>query len=542
MASQALNGTWLDKAVGFLAPQRGLRRLRARIAFDMLARHYEAASPGRRTQGWRRTSADANTALSSALSRLRENARDLVRNNPHAKAAVRSITAHTIGWGIEPKVKSQRAMDAWKEWADSTACDSDGRHDFAGLQKLAWRTVVESGEVLIRRRRRLMDDGLPLPVQLQVLEPDYLDTAKTGLRLANGGRIISGIEFNIIGQRVAYWMFAEHPGADMFGAVPTSYRVPAENVIHCFHQDRPGQVRGASWFAPVILKLKDWDEYDDAQLMKQKIAACLAVITSDTDGSAAPLGTADEQQQPQTDSLEPGMILNVSPGRSVDVVEPPRVGEFRDYSQVTLRSIAQGVGCTYEDLTGDYTDMPFSAARMSRLAHWANVDDWRWQTAIPQLCQPVWDWAMEAATILGRGTDEVPTWTAPPMPMVEPDKEGLAYQRNVRIGLQSLSEAIRERGYDPKALLQELADDFKLLDKLGLILDCDPRKTTQAGNPVTLSSAVEPLNETAKPKPGKPTNGEAEDEDEDDDAGTYAKPKPGGNDGGKAKRHRKQGA
>jgi capsid protein len=69
---------------------------------------------------------------------------------------------------------------------------------------------------------------------------------------------------------------------------------------------------------------------------------------------------------------------------------------------VTLRAIATGLGLTYEDLTGDYTNMPFSAARMSRLRHWARVvDDWRWRLLIPQFCDPVWDWAMEAAVIMG---------------------------------------------------------------------------------------------------------------------------------------------
>ncbi len=47
--------------------------------------------------------------------------------------------------------------------------------------------------------------------------------------------------------------------------------------------------------------------------------------------------------------------------------------------------------------------------------------------------------------------------------------------------ISSLSEAIRERGYKPDALLRELAADFKKLDALGLTLDSDPRKMTQAG-------------------------------------------------------------
>jgi capsid protein len=140
---------------------------------------------------------------------------------------------------------------------------------------------------------------------------------------------------------------------------------------------------------------------------------------------------------------------------------------------------------TYEDLTGDYARMPFSAARMSRLRHWGRVEDWRWRTLIPQFCEPAWEWAMEAAVIAGLiGADPGRAeWTAPPPPLVDPVNEGLAYQRNIRTGIMSLSEALRERGYDPRMVLDEIAADNALLDKLGLILDSDARNTTQSGSP-----------------------------------------------------------
>jgi lambda family phage portal protein len=482
--------TWLDKAVGYLSPQRGLRRIRARVAADLLARHYEGASVGRRTQGWKRTSSDPNAAMGASLSRLRDNARDLVRNNPHASRAVSTIANQVVGWGIiaQPAMNNPLAEAAWNSWALTPACDADGRHDIYGLQKLVMRTAAESGEVLVRRRFRLPSDGLPLPLQLQLLEPDYIDTSRTGIVLPNGGRIIHGVEFDAIGKRVAYWLFREHPGASLSmwtsGSIAgNSVRVDAANILHIYHQDRVGQVRGPSWFAPILLKLKDYDEYDDAQLMKQKIAACLAVLTSDVDGTAAPLGTADETTDPQIDSLEPGMIMNVPPGRSVTVVDPPRVNEFNSYAEITLRTIAAGIGVTYEDLTGDYTDLPFSAARMSRLSHQARVDDWRWRTLIPQFCDPVWRWAMEAAVIMSLVRDPAPgaAWTPPPMPYIDPEKEGLAFVRNVRGGSQTLSESLRERGYDPDKVLREYAADNAKLDKLKIILDSDPRKTTQAG-------------------------------------------------------------
>lgn len=469
--------SWVDRALHYLAPQFALKRLRARAAHDLLQRHYEAAAMGRRTQNWYRTATDANAAVGPNLARLRDAARDLVRNNPYAEAALATIVDHTVSWGIVPAARH----DAWTAWAESTAIDADGVHDLAGLEKLVVRTVVESGEVLVRRRWRRLEDNLPLPLQLQVLEPDFLDTLKDQT-LPNGGRIIQGVEFDPLGRRVAYWLFRSHPGASTLSTstFSTSYRVPATDVLHVFKASRPGQVRGPSWFAPVLLRFKDFDEFEDATLMKQKIAACLAVLTSDVDGSAPALGSTDPNS-PEVDTLEPGMILNVPPGRDVTVVNPPSVAEYDPYTKNMLRAIATGLHVSYEDLTGDYTATNFSSARMSRLRHWARVEDWRWRVLVPQFLNPVWAWAMEASALAGGRVVPSTEWTAPPLPMIEPDKEGLAIQRNIRSGISTLSEAIRERGYNREHFLDEMQRDFEDLDKRGLVLDCDPRKMTQAG-------------------------------------------------------------
>lgn len=504
--------TIIDKAVGYFAPARGLQRQRARVATALLEqmvetggqplrrRHFEAAAIGRRTQGWARASTDANAAASGdALARIRNVARDLARNNAHAKSAVKTIGDHVVGWGIEAKAEpaSEAALTAWKSWADSTACDADGRNNFAGLQKLVVRTVAQDGECLVRLRPRLPEDGLPLPLQIQVLEIDYLDTAKS--EMVGGRRIVQGVEFDPIGRRTAYWLFPEHPGSALPGvAGQQSKPVPAESVLHVYEQERAGQVRGYSWFAPVVLKLKDYDDYDDAQLMKQKVAACLAVITTDTDGSSSPLGvTTDEAGT--IDELAPGLVINAPLGRDVKVVDPPSVDGYADYARITLQTIATGLGLAYEDLTGDYGEVSFSASRMSRLRHQDRVHDWRWQMLIPQFCEPVWGWVMAAAVIAGKVSGAVPrsAWTPPPLPFIEPDKEGLAIQRNIRSGIQTLSESLRERGYDPRAVLEEMRRDNALLDELGLLLDSDPRRMTQGGQAQSVP--------TAEPPPDPPT-------------------------------------
>ena len=83
-------------------------------------------------------------------------------------------------------------------------------------------------------------------------------------------------------------------------------------------------VQWPSRFAPVLLRFGDFDEFEDATLMKQKIAACLAVLTTDPNGQALGVGgVGDTATAPETDSLEPGMITNLPPGRDIHVIAAP---------------------------------------------------------------------------------------------------------------------------------------------------------------------------------------------------------------------------
>lgn len=497
MTNPLVNVSWFDRLVIALAPSYGVKRLRARATTRLLTsgsgiarRHFDAAAGGRRAHGWHRRSSDANAANSSSLVALRELSRDLRRNNGWARRAIQAIANNTIGWGIEakpvgvPDALAAEASDVWNEWSRSTSCDFDGRLNFGGLQRLVLETVVESGEALILRESGNSADGLRVPLRVRVLEPDYLDSTRDVLP-GVAGPIRSGIEFDGNGRRVAYHLFERHPGATdgAMGAV-TSRRVPAADVIHVYQVERPEQVRGVPWLAAAVAKLNDFDDYDDAVLMQQKIASCFAAFVQDFDGTASPIGELVEDTETGDDleELQPGHIAHLPPGKSVAFATPPSTGDHSTFTATNLRRIAATLGVTYEDLTGDYSWVNFSSARLARLAHWQNVETWRWQLLIPQFCDGVFGWFAERAQAT-QGWPARPRaeWSPPPMAMIEPDKEGLAYTRLIRSGVMTLSQAVRERGEDPTAHFEAIAADNAELDRLGIVLDSDARKTTAAG-------------------------------------------------------------
>jgi lambda family phage portal protein len=489
MAAEPFRLTRWDRFLIGLAPDWGLRRVRARVAAGMMLSGYDAAASSRRTAGWHRSSGDANTANAASLAALRELSRDLRRNNGWARRGIKVIANNTVGWGIEAKAVAEspevaeQAGKLWREWAVSTKSDYDARVPFcSGLQKLVMKTIVESGEALVVREPASAADGLSIPLRIRVLEPDYLDTLKDGITGPGGGPIVQGIELDQHGRRVAYWLYEQHPGGTrLFGNRFTSKRVPAEHVIHIYDVERAGQMRGVPWLCAAIADIQDFDDYADARLMQQKIAACFAAFVTDMDGASAAVGEQDADDE-NLETLEPGHIAYLSPGKTVSFAQPPSASDHGSFSTTTLRGIAVGIDVPYEEMTGDYSQVNFSSARMARISHWQSVHGWRWDMLIPQLCAGVWRWAMELAAGL-YSWSEIPRaeWAPPPMPMLEPDKEGLAYTRLVRGGFMTLSQAIREQGEDPAAHLAEMAADNKRLDELGIWLDSDPRRTSAAG-------------------------------------------------------------
>jgi len=129
-------------------------------------------------------------------------------------------------------------------WA--RGCDADGQLDFYGLQTLACREMVEAGEVLVRRRPRRPGDGVMPPVQLQLLEADFLDATRNGA--LGAGQAVQGIEFDALGRRRAYWLFGAHPGDathSLTGGL-TSCAVPAREIAHVYEKQRK-QARGVPW-------------------------------------------------------------------------------------------------------------------------------------------------------------------------------------------------------------------------------------------------------------------------------------------------------
>lgn len=312
----------IRRALGLAAPQRVTRSL-------------DAAAGGRRWQGVGATS-NLNSAIIASRAETGRRARYLAGSTALAASGVAVHVSAHVGTGIKPSSghpDRETINGVFAIWTDRA--DADGLCDFYALQALAVRRMVVDGEAQI-----LMLTGNDGALTLRMVPAEQLDGSMTR-DLPGGGRIIAGVEFGASGRRVAYHIFLDRPGEfRRFRPV----RIPAEDVIHMFRPETPGQVRGLSWFAPILLRLRDYDEAIDAQLMRQKISALLCGFVVNPDGGPASFD-GETENGVLTASLEPGQMNALKPGEDVRLSDPARIGaEAIDFLKISAREIAAGLG------------------------------------------------------------------------------------------------------------------------------------------------------------------------------------------------------
>lgn len=463
---------WLDRAISWVDPNVGIRRARARALLS-----YEAIRSERRQGGWTTTGTSGNAEIGVALSKIRNNARDMVRNNSYARRAVNEWTKRVVGYGIKPAAKTgdpeldKRINEYWEIWANR--CSSDQRLNFYAAQKLLVGTHFVSGEALVRMYTRWPEDGLLVPFQIQLLEPDYLDTSKT--ETTSNGYIIQGIQFDKIGRIVGYWLFGNHPGDTLQTSLRGGYTsafVSAQDILHHVEIDRIGDVRGMSRFAPVLNKLRDIDEYADAEIVRKKTEACLTAMVTQPDGQdGATMGpTAMDSSGNKIESFTPAMVMYGGPGADVKFFAPAVGGDYALHKETELREVAVGLGIPYILLDDNLRAVNYSSFRGGLIAYRDTIEEYRWNWLIPQALDPIWRRFIDTLYLAGEIPEKIygVQWNPPPFTLLDRESEAEADRMELALGKKTWPQLIGETGEDAERQLEEIAAWKSRLDAAGV--------------------------------------------------------------------------
>lgn len=467
---------------------------------------YSGATQGRRLRGYPGTNRGINSLILGDGAQLRARSRKAAIDNPWVVSAIRGFKADAIGDGIKPhfqhkrKATRSKLTELWDRWADEADSSFDpqsrkGLRNIYGQQMHVAGEVMEAGEAFARLRARRLSDGLTVPLQIQLIDPEqvpyYKQDGGAGDNIVRGG-----IEFDAIGRRVAYHMYRNHPGDN--AVWPNSFeitRVPGDQVLHVFEPIQANPIRGVTWLASLLIKLEDLRQYDDATVLRNKMSAFFVgwhipanpngqefsgevETTSGTDSAPDGVAFAD---------VEAGTIIENDPGESFGWNDPPDVGtQYETFMRVQLRAIARVLMRAYHQLTGDVSDTSFSSIRADLVNIRRELQQFQFQVICFQYCEPVLKAWLDAAALAGLIDAEDYAknqwqylnieWRTSRWAWVDPLKDIQAEVMMNRAGYKPRSATILEMGYDPEKVDEQYIVDQQRADDLGLVFDSDGRR------------------------------------------------------------------
>jgi lambda family phage portal protein len=450
-------------------------------------RSYAAAAIDRLTGDWKFPETTADVETYQALKILRGRSRELFRNDDYMRRFANMLKTNVIGpdgirmqaaamdsGGNPDKGANRKIENAWWRWIRPENCSVSGTMSLWDIANQIIETCAQDGEVLVRLHNSWPGE---FAFAVEVLEADHLDLTKNEI-LGNGNRIIMGVEIDRFRRPVAYWLSTSHPGDPYSMQSNTSERFPANDILHIYRPDRPGQTRAVPWVVTAMQRLKQLGAYEEAELIASRIAASKMGFFIPEDGSEYTGEEEDAETGDLVTSAEPGTFEQLPAKMQFQSWDPEHpVAAFEQFEKAVLRGIASGLNVSYVSLANNLEGVSYSSIRSGELA---DRDAWRMlqRWMIERFYTPVFERWLSMAII--SGALQLPSgkydkfrevrWKPRGWNWVDPAKESAAAVSDVKNGFKSLFDVAAERGYDLEEIMEENARARDLAKQYGLTL------------------------------------------------------------------------
>lgn len=435
---------------------------------------------------------------------LRQRGRMLYMAAPIASAAINTNRTKIVGSGLRMKCAVNRNLlglseEAVKEWQMKTEaewnmwaskkmnCDALGMNNFYGLQQLAVKSWLMSGDVFALMKRVEQTPLNPYTLRIHLVEADRISTpdnmSKTtvpsmteGYNPSTKNRIFDGVEVDANNRVVAYHICSVYPNQITSGKKEWA-RVEAVgketglfNILQILDAERPDQYRGVTYLAPVIEILLQQRRYTESELTAALVQSFLtAWITTQTDTTDFPLnevgsgdidgfGDQPDDITPSENEYEmgPGTINHLAPGESVTLGNPniPTAG-FEAFVKSITKMAGASLELPYDVLIKEFNSS-YSAAKGALEEAWESFK-MRRAWFVSDFCQPIYETWLAEAVAIGRikapGFFENPLireawcgtrWDGPAQTHLDPVKEATANEMLVAHGWKTNEQVTRE--------------------------------------------------------------------------------------------------
>lgn len=452
-------------------PRRGERRS-----------HYDAAKT---TDENRRHWAEADQLTATAAltpgvrQTLRDRARYEARNNSFMAGVVRTLVNDTVGRGprlqmLTPDPGLNAAVeDLWRSWASAADWGLNCRL-MAGVRYVAGECFALPFDS--KRMDRL---GVPVTLGIKLVEPDQVaDPFSSYLSRATGD---DGVVCDENGEPTAYKILKRHPGdyrMALLGLEADTVR--AEDVVHWFQPERPGQLRGVTPLAPSLPIFGQLRRFTSATLTAAEVAAMLAGVLELPDSQ---LGTSNGDADTQFETMDTiqlvrGMLLTVPGGGKVTQFKPEQpTTNYDTFVRSKLKEAGRCLNVPYGRMAGDYTQHTYSGGRLEEELYWGDReierDSFRAKVLDPWFY--LWlDFARFALPALaayrGRWWQLKHAWQYDARPTSDPVKDATGDELNLTNGTDTLADIAAREGLTEDELLDKRAATKAKFEARGLPL------------------------------------------------------------------------
>ena len=564
------NKNIIDGIVNFFNPIKGLQRQQARQMQKVINPKnsgYDQSGASTTKRSMREFHAESYSPqmdIDYNLKTLRERSRVLEMTSPLGAAAVNTTVTKTVGIGIYPKPcidyeflgLNKKEAEEWEHnaerefllWAESKHCDATCCHSFFEMQELIFRGVVSNGDGFALVKYRKPTRFMPYEMRLHVIESDRVCTPYGGSeqcetynfnvvegKAKNGNRIISGIEIDDDGRKVAYYVCNRYPDEyiRLYNKMREWVRIEAygketgnPNVLHLYKATRAGAYRGVPLLAVAIEPLKQLTRYSEAELMAAVVSSMFTVFVT-TNGSSAnnPLsgmanpfaangrfygGNTEEQKRTDVSEIAMGngAITMLENGEKIEIANPSRPNSNYDaYAMSLFKQIGAAIELPYEVVIKSYNSS-YSASRAALLEaaevfkkHRAMLED--------DFCQPVYELFLAEAVAKGRlpaqgfFTDPLirKAWcsakwnSTATVPVLDPTKEAQAAKMRVEEGFSTREqETVAINGGDYRSNVEQLRqENEKLVVARKILAEADKTEPKGAEKPTQDEDNTEEL-------------------------------------------------
>lgn len=417
----------------------------------------------------------ADTALSPEKRRtLRNRARYERANNSYLAGMSATLANDLVGTG--PRLQLLDESDAART-TERAFFDWTWQVDLAGKLRTMRESLVTDGEAFAMFITNPRLPGVQLDLRLVEAEMVASPINMASPSVTPDGSIVDGLEFDSVGNVIAYEVLSYHPGANFHVNALDFQRVPAAQMVHWFRPVRPGQHRGMPEVVPALRLFAQLRRYTEAVCAAAETAADFAGFLR----TNSPAAEVDEVEAFAEMPIEKRAMVTLPDGWTFEQLKAEQpTSTYAMFKREILNEIARCLQLPFNVAALDSSSYNYASGRMDHQVYATTQKIMRDDLERVMLDRLLSAWVNEAA-LSGVLPDGLPPfsewqwqWQWDGKEHVDPAKEANAAETRLRSHTTTLAAEYAKQGKQWEQELRQRATEIALMKSLGLFVDFTP--------------------------------------------------------------------